>query len=491
MPIPDILLARNRGGDVGGYELSNGSTLTQIGANIPGVVARTNGGDNYAEFNDIIEFKGSKYLVSQTLTMDPEYRIYKFTGGSWTQVHSVGPSALTNDARNMGSLFTYNDGIDIKLAFIFQKDSVTSTLSHSADGSSWTDTDISHSSFSFFGQGNFILHKNELFFAERATVGVIQFDLVGFASTSFQGGQIPWTGGASEFFEQDGNLYIVALDVLSGGDWRIYKFTGAGFVAVADITTGNRYSSIARNATLQGRGSAVAIGTDVYLWLPGVGSSGGSNYGSTFFHLDLTGPDTWTITENDTVIPAPLRQGVRGTSSNNGEDRWMMFIDTETNPTAPEIYGFVRPGGAPGTGTTLYKFVDTSTEMTFETASVSTEYVFPKNLQGGSEAVSRGTGNRAEVVDTQGVSGGTQVSYRVYGTNLGQTVKAYITDDGGVAVTQAVLTGAATGGSSTRVGNQINNVDGDDGVTLYTFIIENLGSGLGPGEPFYVKLDIQ
>lgn len=487
MPIPELLVCRNRGGNVGGYELANGSVLTQFGSDIAGVVPTLLGDDSFGPGEtEIIEFKGSMYLVTQTTTIDPDVRIYKFSGGSWSQVFSTGVLSGMNDARNRSGLFIYNNGSDVRLGVMVMNGSGSTRLIDSEDGSTWNNTVINHSSISF-RQGKWLLHKNDMWYCEISTPNWVQFDLVGLTATSYDP---PWDGGATIPFEQDDRLYAIALEDL-GTDMEIYKFTGAGFAKVGDVTTDNRFTLTARNAMLHGWGMAVVIGADVHVFTPCLGTGGTSDYGSLYFHLERTAPDTWTVTENETVIPAGLRPGARGTSSNNAEDRWVAFVDTETDPANPEIYLFVLEGGAPGTAWAIYKFVDTSTEMTFQTASVANDYVMPVNRQGGSQSVSRGSGNRAEVIDTQGVSAGTEVSYRVYGTNLAQTVKAYITDASGVPSTQAVLTGAATGGSSTRSGNEIQNVDGDDGATLYTFIIDNIGSGLAAAERFYVKLDIQ
>lgn len=484
MPIPDLLLVRNRAGSVGGYELANGNALTQLGVNIPGAVTRNNGGDDFTDYNDSIEFRGSKYLLTQTATSNGLYRIYKFDGANWNQVFENAAPTGGGDMRNMSGLFIYDAGSEPRLAFVHKQSNFILRVVHSPDGAVWTETGIGTAAFSNL-DGRWMLHNNEMWHILSSTNTVMQFDLVGFTVTFYaKPGQ---AARPCLLFEQAQQLYLINVDAFSNGDLRIYKFTGAGFVFVADITTDNRWQNIGSE---NGSPGVVVIGNDVYLFMNGMGTGGTADAGSTFFHLARTGVDTWTITENNTVIPASLRPGIRG-SGVGDEDRWMPFIDTETNPLNPEIYLFVRPHPAPGSGTSLYKFVDTSTEMTFQTASVANDYVFPENLQGDSQAVSRGAGNRAEIIDTAGVSGGTQVSYRVYGTVLSQTVKAYITDEGGVPVTQATLTDSATGGSSTRVGNEIQSVDGDDGATLYTFVIDNIGSGLGPAEKFYVKLDIR
>jgi len=80
--------------------------------------------------------------------------------------------------------------------------------------------------------------------------------------------------------------------------------------------------------------------------------------------------------------------------------------------------------------------------------------------------------------------GGEQISFKAYGDSgsSDKTVKFYFNNAEEAPDTQVTLMGTATGGSATRNGNQVDNVDADDGTTTYTVVRDTSGDGLSLGD---------
>jgi hypothetical protein len=71
-----------------------------------------------------------------------------------------------------------------------------------------------------------------------------------------------------------------------------------------------------------------------------------------------------------------------------------------------------------------------------------------------------------------------------------KTVKLLYASDGQIARTQATLVGTATGGSATRVGNEIQNVTADNS-TDYTLVWDAAADGFSSGDPYIINLTVE
>jgi len=173
------------------------------------------------------------------------------------------------------------------------------------------------------------------------------------------------------------------------------------------------------------------------------------------------------------ITGTPIATGANGMRTN-------VFYDYENDPTIPDVYMLVSDGDTSGDSNTLYKW-DPLTTPWWKDQGVGGDvfHSLPSNNLGGERFFSVG---QLDILIT-GVVGdfaGTQVSFQCFGGGSGRFVKFYLVDSANYgAMAQAALVGSVTGGTATRNGNQIENVDAD-GVTTYTAIIDPVGSGFAP-----------
>jgi len=90
------------------------------------------------------------------------------------------------------------------------------------------------------------------------------------------------------------------------------------------------------------------------------------------------------------------------------------------------------------------------------------------------------------------IVGGARLSYKVYDSASGSPTvmaKGYFLDKNQV-LAQMTLFGTATGGSSTRSGDQVNSVTADNGATTYTFDWNSTTDGISDGDTTHKYLNI-
>lgn len=148
---------------------------------------------------------------------------------------------------------------------------------------------------------------------------------------------------------------------------------------------------------------------------------------------------------------------------------WAVYQNQLSDGTSEILLNFTNTSGI----VTQYKFVDSSTQLTLlDSSTLSTSLVM--SPEGGGARALIESGPTVTVYAKERVSGGEKVTFRCSGGQTSQVVRFFFGTDHEVPITQAQLTGTVTGGSATRNGNQVEDVDAD-GTTDYTVTVQALG----------------
>lgn len=150
------------------------------------------------------------------------------------------------------------------------------------------------------------------------------------------------------------------------------------------------------------------------------------------------------------------------------------FVDYDTDPVNPAMYIFFNANhadsGGVGSSWLTFGWNGESSLMT-ENGAIGGYGLAPSHTKdaGGQRFWTEGSLNIVVTGFAVGPDGMT-ISFKAYGDSgsSNKTVKFYCDTDEDPPETQCTLIGSATGGSASRNGNQVDNVDADDGVTEYT-----------------------
>lgn len=181
-----------------------------------------------------------------------------------------------------------------------------------------------------------------------------------------------------------------------------------------------------------------------------------------------------------TVLPASLRSAAVGGGSFVGAPagRMIGIADVETIPGTFAFYIIYAVDGAPGTPVLQYAWQGNAAVMT--TTGVlggNVAHAFPSAKATGGERFF--TPNELDVVCTGNspVIGGERVKFRAWGAvgPADKTVEFYYNRQGEPSTALATLTGVASGGVALRMGDQVTQVQADNGATEYE-VTWNIGA---------------
>tara|TARA_R100001244_G_scaffold25113_2_gene25373 strand:+ start:40893 stop:42377 length:1485 start_codon:yes stop_codon:yes gene_type:complete len=494
MAIPELLVADvfKTGAQAQVYELVGGTTLNAIGAAVgnnanEGTPATTEGGI----CNRVCEYRGELYMAVSLVTTGLEIHKYNRGTGLWSIIHSYGTGA-----NSITGLYVVNTGT-VQRMFLAARVVGSSRIIYTDDGTVWSETvDQINVGASSFGQNPGVMFNNKLyqgymtnghlcFEVDPTALSIVSLNVASIATTS--------DGGPMDLVAHDDRLMMLCTDddFVGAVDWALYEFTGSGFVLNTQITTG-----LAWNNTTQVAHGMVCLFQDpgnnnLIALVNGIGELGAvsTDYGSSAFRLAPSG-SSFTVTNiTDPLIPTAYRPGTR-TTVNDASDRWYCVVVNDTTPGTPEAYIFLAIGPAPGTGYSVYTYVDDTTELVSPVAGPSTAYSIPQTKFGGGLRINKASGNQCAIEFGQAVEGGYEVSYRIYGTVTSQTVRGYYSLDQETPTTQMTIA-SQTGGGAISGGNSITGVTGDDGSTLFTLVWDIETDLVVSGDAVHIILDIR
>jgi len=279
-----------------------------------------------------------------------------------------------------------------------------------------------------------------------------------------------------DYCVMDNQLFMLApIDVSSGvnGRPRLFQFDGTNWtteVATLDTVSANL------GATNGGVCRWCLFTNGTYLYALCLVNTSGGNYGWRAYRID----SSFVVTDiTTTVLPTSLRSTDDGGTGVVQTARFTKLVDSDTVPTTPAYYLWHSTNNAVGVFRDLYQWIDDATPMVLVDSGLDAADAVPALAQSGGERI--WTNGEMDVLITGRlpVLGGERIFFKAWGDTgpADKIVRFYFNKQGEPIAQQMTLTGTATGGTALRVGNQVNNIEADDGVTEYS-VIWDIGSDL-------------
>lgn len=237
----------------------------------------------------------------------------------------------------------------------------------------------------------------------------------------------------------------------------LYEYTGGSLVSRA--TVGNGGSS----GTVPGATGAALIFADgttklLVIYPTSTGNTVATSYWRAADIVFASSSDIApTVTQRDSLVPATMASG--GATSNKANGGFWGYIDTETVPGNPQVYGWWTTAVA--STLTHFKYVNSTTELSGSPFAVTAQdFSLPAWRQGSGEHISQDdtTDVRFTLFQTAVGTGGLSTwlvswKFTALSTSLTYTARVFISTPEGTQYSEATLKGTAIGG--TRSGNTV------------------------------------
>lgn len=454
--------------------IMTGTDLEPLGDTIDESASIQSFGDTLYE-NMVIAAWGSIYAVGE----EGLFRLVNGSLGDWSRDSADGGLTWTtpggSNTRTIGVYFTSIGNVP----YLFGTYTTGNTTSRAWRLNLLTGVgELGSASDPNPGEETQYFYDGQVFSAQSSLISVMDPSSLTITTIATPGGSTDpnsvYTEGVCAFNEFNGKLYMIGQAHGTGSTTQglptLYEYGAGQFTAIInDFEITNRLYAIAG-----ARWCLFDDGTRMYTIYY---NNESGNEGWKMFQLDLTAGTFVKGTElTNTVLPSALRPG-NGAQTTG---RWSTYVDQQNDGTYDIFlnYGTGSGGGA----ITQYQFVDNATELTFIQSGADARFAMPESKTGGGSRVADLSAPTVCVYAKERTAGGETVTFRAFPPILpldgydatDNTVNFYFGLDQDVPVSQALLTGTATGGSAVRVGNSVTMVEAD-GITDYTVTIQAFG----------------
>lgn len=497
-PMPTVLCPQTNGSGRALYRLQGGVSLSgslgTLGTASPTYSTLTNNYGWQVPWDDAVEFNGDIYAV---IVEDDYYiRVFRRTpdnnvtvvashyGSFFTVTHGYEDNLRTG-------IYVVNDGSTRYLCTCFySRMDGTWRMLRSIDGITWT--------YHVLGAGNtnpkrsgVAVHRGQLIVPVDHQVLLINVATASMSTITHSFG----IGGAS-ILPFKGRIF---MHMTRDGNYaQLYELSGGSFISRANISLNN---SPAGNTNTQNMPCLFPVKdvsfTDgikmVCIFLDYTSFNGNWHWRAVDIDVD---DNTFTVTPRDGLIPIALRNG--GVASNKHFYGWGCFVDNESDPLNPQPYLFSWP--TYNSAFTHYEYVNSSSELVGQSVGLnSTNFALSGTRWGGGDRINTSDLNGEELMITKcevtpGTTAGTTLlTVRATGDpgDATKRITGYFSTTETPDMTQMTLIGTPTGGSATRNGNTIENIDAD-GVTDYTFVWASvITDGVSPNQQVNILIRIE
>jgi len=192
------------------------------------------------------------------------------------------------------------------------------------------------------------------------------------------------------------------------------------------------------------------------------------NYGWRCYRIS----DSFVVTDISTdVLPVELLSpDDGGVAPVPTTGRFFKFVDVDTDPAVPTIWLTYSPNNDPSEQFSFYEWIDDSTTIQLAGTDGNAADAAPHLSQTGGSRIYTPGELEVLVTNRQPIVGGERLFFRAWGSPgpANKVVRFYFNTQGEPITVQCTLEGTVTGGSASRAGNAVVDVEADDGATEYS-----------------------
>lgn len=442
----------------------------------------------------IVQFNGALYAFVQS-------GVFRSTnyGQSWSSIYSP-PSIVANSG--IKQIYVIQLAGVATLCIAYESTDIanwTVRLAKSTDGITWTASGTYYTVYNgaatayvnadfiykgsvysfgdYSGAADFYYYAVYDFTNLTATRSAISFNTI-FSLTSMM---------QPEFVEFNGSLFtIIGSGSAASATIHLIRINGTAWSQVGSLNTPLTSSSSYQERTA--RSGLFTDGTNIYTLLYYQGGAGADTTGfrCVQFNSSFVGTDITT-----TVVPDTMRGGTNVIPSTA---RVRTLVDCVSDPASPQIYIWYCPNGGGGssifTPWSIYRWVNNTTQFEFVDTGASYQDAIPfTKLTEGSTFYTTDNNsysNHVEILSRATTNNGTAIrlTFKLYsasGTQLVDMTGYYGTNADEFADNVATLSAPSSG---SLVGNTVENLVADNGVTTYGVTWESNADGFGSGDPY-------
>lgn len=472
-----VLSVRSRG-TVGNPKVFRviGSDSTQLGNDVSASTLEGAGSRSSNPGARVIQFLGNVYLWQNN-------KLLRFNSGTsnWDVVHTLAQSPLYANGESHTGLWNVQiASAPLLVGVYFYNNGGTPTpVAVKFDGTTWTEVGLTGN-----GTGGdvsrAIVHRNVLYLVSGANFVIAydpSVDAITFMTVAGYGAST-----AVDFCEYNGGLYALRSTGAASAPHKILKLIGASWSVQLTLT-----STVNGAGDPETTGSYCLFTDNTHLYALLYQDNGVSN-GVRCFQIDPNGNGLTLSAEiTNSVITTDIRWPTPGSLPlGSVGSRWYCFIDQETLPTAITIeLWFAEDHNTPYV---YFEWTSNATLMTEGIAFSTAETTLAQTKYGAGDRVFTLAEMDIAIVATQPVFGGELITFKAWGDPgfSDKFVRFYFSTEDEPALQQCTLAGTATGGFSQRFGNQIQQVNADNGVTTYTIIWNGTVDGVVLDQPVVI-----
>jgi hypothetical protein len=447
--------------------------------------------------NRVIEFHNDRYCLTQdaALTTSGVYKRNQPTAGQWGRVQG-GSWAPSIDGACSGLHVLHPNGVPT-LAFISFNNANELYLYSTTDGTSG----------SYWGSGYLLLETNSsqpvangascvfrdsIFWSHKSFTGgagtgtVTQYDLKLNILTRHQPAGIGtgtnfWPSQIA-FHVQDNKLFCTGYKN-STGAWTLWRFDAGSFVEIySESDQGGTDWNWVWTVQIGHTGIFTDLTTgDLICVISGARKTDNVARCRILRFQNATGSPTRTYLDTADIGSAFTGKYFLGGTDIDFNMKWIVQVDTETDPDNPRTFIAARKNSATTTETWEWTGVSTDLELVSSGNGILNNYAWPRNTIGGGERSPRSAA--VELGDTANppteVIGGTKLFFRAYGSAAAGTVTFRGTDTEETPTTIIPIIASSltieSGSPPTTPaisGNTLTNFTPDNGVALYSVILD-------------------
>jgi len=457
---PPILVLRHRSGGTMQPIRYQGATQADIGTAF-GTAVGYNG--NRTPRNHIVQFGGELFSIGHDGVYqkdDPTIQT-----GTWTRVYTYTATPDVSTGSRISGLYPVNNGGTASLMMVYGVNG--NTLAWRVvtfDGTTWGE-----SATVTFGGGLTIdtlkaeiIYRNQLHILGQASGGTI--------STAALFSPAGTGSAAAGLFTGDDPSVCVFNDRLfmqktTGANRVLREFTGTWNDVATISTTGRALNYQSAQSALMTDGTSMFA-----FW--GADNIGGGTQRCFEISASLSPTDI-----TSTVLPSALTSAIGGTEAASAH--WMCVYDSNTTPGSTQPWLYYAASFVSGTSFTTYQWNGNASVITVTDTGGDVAHSLPTEVAGGERIWTAGELD-IKITGVAPTFGGETISFTATGDagSADKTVTFQWTNEGEPTSLSATLTGAATGGTATRSGNSVINVDAD-GTTTYTAIWDTVTDSPG------------